>query len=245
MELLVVSFVAGILTVLAPCVLPLIPIIVGGSAAQGSDQKPRSALFHPLIIVSSLIVSVILFTLLLKSTTALLGVPTAVWNTIAGTIIVALGINTLFPTSWEWLMIRTGLQARASQMLGGVSSPNPVKRDILLGAALGPVFNSCSPTYALIVAVILPASFGAGLGYLAAYVIGLGAVLLLISVFGRSLIDKIKWMGKPNGWFQRALGVLLVIVGIMIIFGFDKQLQAYVLEQGWYDPIMRVEESFR
>lgn len=244
MDLLAVSFVAGILTVLAPCVLPLIPVIIGGSALRSVDSRRFSSVVHPLIITLSLIVSVVVFTLLLKSSTILLGVPTVIWTSIAGGIIIMLGLTTLFPQLWETIMAKTGLQNRSNRLLGNIDSSNPIMRDILIGAALGPVFNSCSPTYALIVAVILPASFGVGLGYLLAYVTGLGVVLLLLSIFGRTLINKIKWMSKPNGWFQRALGIVLIVIGSMIVFGLDKQLQAFVLEQGWYDAIMRIEEGF-
>ncbi|MGB4762400.1 MAG: cytochrome c biogenesis protein CcdA [Candidatus Saccharimonas sp.] len=244
MDLLVVAFVAGILTVLAPCILPLIPIIIGGSSL-GAQGASRRSLLHPFLIVLSLVVSIVIFTLLLKATTTLLGVPTFIWNVIAGGIVVLFGVNTLFPAAWEHVMAWTGLQAKSSQLLGNVKASNIYVRDILLGAALGPVFNSCSPTYALIVAVVLPASFGTGLVYLFAYAIGLGVVLFLVSVFGRSLVNRIKWMSQPNGWFQRLLGVLFIIVGTLIIVGADKHIQSYVLEKGWYDPIMRVEEVFQ
>ena len=51
----------------------------------------------------------------------------------------------------------------------------------MIGAALGPVFSSCSPTYALIVATVLPQSFLSGLFYISVYVIGLALMLLLVA----------------------------------------------------------------
>ena len=243
-ELYIVSFIAGILTVLAPCILPLLPVIIGGSALYQNDQK-KISLKHPLIIIVSLVVSIIVFTLLLKFTTALLGVPAAVWAIVSGGIVLLFGINLLFPVIWETFMVKTGLVVITSRLMGKTPAKVGVRRDIILGAALGPIFNSCSPTYALIVAVILPASFISGLGYLAAYSIGLGLILLLISIFGRVLVNKLKWMSNPRGIFQRVIGVLFIIVGIFVIFGIDKQVQTFVLENGMYDPIMRIEESFR
>jgi len=115
----------------------------------------------------------------------------------------------------------------------------------LLGAALGPVFNSCSPTYALIVAVVLPASFTTGVLYLLAYSLGLASILLLISIFGRSLASKLKWLSNPNGLFKRIVAIVFILVGLAVLFGLDKRVQTYILENGWYDPVMRVEESFR
>lgn len=244
MELLIVAFVAGILTVLAPCILPLLPVIIGGSSLA-TTAATRKSLLHPLLVVASLVVSVVLFTLLLKASTALLGVPTVVWNMIAGGIVVLFGINALFPQLWDHVMLWTGLQAKSSQLLGKAKSPNPYLRDILLGAALGPVFNSCSPTYALIIAVVLPASFATGVVYLLAYAVGLGAVLFLVSVCGRSLVNRIKWMSNPDGVFQKVVGVAFVVIGLFIIIGADKQIQSFVLEKGWYDPIMRIEEVFQ
>lgn len=243
-ELLIVSFVAGILTVLAPCILPLLPVIIGGVSVQNSTKKSVS-LKHPLIIITSLVVSIIIFTLLLKATTALLGVPTMVWSIIAGGIVLLFGLNLLFPVLWEKFMLATGLSLVANRLMGQSQTQSGYKKDILLGAALGPVFNSCSPTYALIVAVILPASFFTGLGYLAAYAIGLGLILLLVSIFGSALVHRLKWMSNPHGVFQKTIGVIFIVVGVGIIFGLDKTIQTFVLDNGWYDPIMRLEESFR
>lgn len=242
-ELYVVSFVAGLLTVLAPCVLPLLPVVIGGSALNSPDKKV--SIKQPLVIITSLIVSIIVFTLLLKATTALLGVPTMVWALISGVIVLLFGLTLLFPVLWEKFMLATGLNLIAYRFMGQSQGKVGVKKDIILGAALGPVFNSCSPTFALIVAVVLPASFITGIGYLIAYCIGLGVILLLISIFGRVLVNKMKWMSNPHGLFQKVIGSLFVIVGISVIFGFDRQIQTYVLENGWYDPIVRIEESLR
>jgi cytochrome c biogenesis protein CcdA len=243
-ELYIVSFVAGILTVLAPCILPIVPVIVGGGSLHQDNQKGIS-LRHPLTIIASLVISIVLFTLLLKATTALLGIPTAVWAVISGGIIFLFGLNLLFPFLWERIMIATGAATMSNRMMGKSQSGKGVKKDIFLGAALGPVFNSCSPTYALIVAVILPASFVTGFGYLMAYALGLGLILLLVSIFGAVLVRKMKWASNPNGVFQKIIGSIFVIVGLIVIFGIDKKVQEYVLENGWYDSVMKIEESFR
>lgn len=177
-ELTIVAFVAGVLTVAAPCILPLLPVIVGGSMVYGSTQNERASLKHPLIIVLSLAVSVFVFSLLLKATTVFLSVPTGVWSFISGAIVTLFGITLLFPSLWEKLMIATGWQAGASRLMAKSQKNNGVAKDILLGVALGPVFNSCSPTYALIIAAVLPVSFASGIVYLLAYSLGLASILL-------------------------------------------------------------------
>jgi cytochrome c-type biogenesis protein len=243
MDLLVVSFLAGVLTAAAPCVLPLLPVIVGGSVLSGAADGDRRSLRHPLTIVVSLAVSIIVFSLLLKATTALLGVPDAVWSIFAGGIVVLFGVTLLWPSIWDRLVTATGIQAASSRMMNRSRDETGVKRDILLGAALGPVFNSCSPTYALIIAVTFPASFAQGFAYLVAYAAGLALVLLAISLFGRVVVDRLNWLSDPHGTFRKVIGAIFIVVGLGVIFGLDKELQAWILENGWYDPVKGVEDS--
>ncbi|MEX1219233.1 MAG: cytochrome c biogenesis protein CcdA [Solirubrobacterales bacterium] len=243
MDLLAVSFLAGILTAAAPCVLPLLPVIVGGSVLSGAGDEDRRSIRHPLTIVISLAVSVIVFSLLLKATTALLGVPGAVWSIFAGGIVVLFGITLLWPSIWDRLVTATGIQAASNRMMNRSQGEIGMKKDILLGAALGPVFNSCSPTYALIIAVTFPASFAQGFVYLVAYAAGLALVLLAISLFGRVVVDRLNWLSDPHGTFRKVIGGVFIVVGLGVIFGLDKELQAWILENGWYNPIKEVENS--
>lgn len=241
MHLLVVSYFAGILTVAAPCVLPLLPVIIGGSIASNGGKNHW---WRPLVITGSLAASVVLFTLLLKATTSLLGVPQIVWNSISGIIVLLFGITLLFPHAWEWFVLKTGLYGRTNALMQRTGRTHPgIAKDILMGASLGPVFSSCSPTYALIVAVVLPTSFFQGLGYLVAYALGLATILLLIAIAGQSLVKKLGWLSNPSGRFRKVVGVLFVIVGLATLTGLDRSFQAYVLERGWYDPIMQLEQK--
>ena len=240
--LLLVSLAAGILTVAAPCVLPLLPVIVGGSIVSG-DADPRRARLRPVVIAVSLALSVIVFTLLLKATTSLLGVPPQVWQVIAGGIVVLLGLNLLVPALWERAGAALGLQRRSNRALDASIGRQSLGGDILTGAALGPVFSSCSPTYALIVAAVLPVSFGEGLLYVTAYAAGLAATLLLVALLGRSFARRLGWLADPNGWFRRTIGVIFIAVGIVVIAGLDKTLQSLILDLGWYDPIADLEGS--
>ena len=237
--LVVVSLLAGVLTVAAPCVLPLLPVIIGGSiVADGGERRAR---LRPFVIAASLAISVIVFTLLLKATTALLGIPTQVWQVISGIIVILLGINLLFPALWERVSTRLGWSDRSNSALNASVQRQSVGGDILTGTALGPVFTSCSPTYALIVATVLPVSFAEGLLYVTLYAIGLAVPLLLIALAGRSAARRLGWLADPRGWFRRTIGVLFIIVGIVVIVGADKALQTLILELGWYDPIADLE----
>lgn len=241
MTLLFVSFLAGILTTLAPCVLPLLPVIIGGGIAS-ADKK--ASIRRPLIIVGSLAISVIAFTLLLKATTLLLGVPQDVWRWLSGGIVVLLGITYLFPSLWQRLALLLRLPERTNKALYRSSAEKSTVGAILTGAALGPVFTSCSPTYALIIAAVLPASFLMGLLYLIAYTIGMVSILLLVIWLGSKLTRKLGWALDEHGVFHKVIGVLFIVVGIGIIFALDKTLQAGLLDAGFYDGTSGLEELF-
>lgn len=241
MAVLILSFVAGVLTVAAPCILPLLPVIIGGSIIEAGTEKPQRQWLKPVIITVSLVLSVIAFSMLLKATTLLLGVPQVVWQIISGVIVMLFGAYYLWPHGYELASAYSGFNAKATVLLGKAGRKNTYLSAVLIGAALGPVFNSCSPTYSLIVAAILPASFIKGFIYLCAYAIGLGATLLLIAFLGQAFTAKLRWLSNPKGWFKRAVGVAFVVVGLLVVFGLDKKFQAFVLDQGWYDPITKIE----
>jgi cytochrome c-type biogenesis protein len=236
---LIPSFFAGVLTVAAPCVLPLLPIILGGSieTARGSKQSKRA----PIFIILGLVVSVILFTLLLKASTALLGVPHIVWQSVSAGIILLFGVTFLFPGTWSMLSLTLGLQKNSDLLLEKSSRKEGPIGSFLMGASLGPVFNSCSPTYALIIAIILPRSFSEGIAHLCAYALGLGASLLGIAFLGRSLVQRIRPLANPNSKLRKGIGILFILTALLIFTGYDKQFQAFVLEKGWYDPIANLE----
>ena len=225
MFLLFGAFFAGIITVLAPCVLPLLPVIIGGSVSGNVADKRR-----PYIIAASLAVSLILFTVLLKATTLLIDVPPQIITYISGGIIVGLGIVFLFPKLYETVIIKLNLQAKSQQLLGQGSGKGAVVGAIITGAALGPVFSSCSPVYAYILATVLPVNFGVAMLYMVAYVLGLSLMLLLIGFLGQKLVRRLKFASNPRGWFSRIVAILFIVVGLLVITGYDKKLQTFVSE---------------
>ncbi len=230
--LVVGALVAGVLTTLAPCVLPLLPVVVGGSI----DQSGRKARQRAIVITASLGISVVLFTLILKASTALIGVPTEVWQWVSGILLIALGAISVFPSLWEAVSMRLSLQSRSTKRLVEARQRQGVSGAVLTGAALGPVFTSCSPLYGYVIVTVLPASFIRGITMLLAYTIGLCGTLLIISLLGQRAIGKARWAADPHGWFRRGLGVLFIFVGIAVIAGWDKDLQTWVIENSPIRP---------
>jgi cytochrome c biogenesis protein CcdA/thiol-disulfide isomerase/thioredoxin len=224
MSLLFLSFFAGILTVFAPCVFTLLPVIIGGSLASKSKLRP-------FIITISLAASIILFTLLLKVSTIFINLDPNFLKYLSGGIIIIFGLISLFPALWDKVSLSLGLSKGSDTLLEGASQKEGIGGAILLGMALGPVFSSCSPTYALIVATILPVDLATGMLNILVYAIGLSLVMLLVAVYGRVFIKRFRWAANPSGWFKRGLGLLFIIVGIAVITGFDKTLQVFIAEK--------------
>ncbi len=235
LSLLITSFLAGVLTVLAPCVIPVLPIIVGGSVVEEKDT------WRPYIIAGSLAVSVVIFTLLLRASTSLIEIPDTLWSTISGVILMFFGLAFLFHKLWEQVALKLKLGNHTGRWLNSAGKRDGVIGGVLVGAALGPVFTSCSPTYAIILATVLPVSYAEGVIYLIAYAIGLGAILLVVALAGRSAVMKFGWAIDPNSKFRRAIGAIFLAVAILVLTGFDKDLQTWLLDNGVYDPISEIE----
>jgi len=226
MAIAILTFIAGFLSVLAPCILPLLPIIIGGGFSGIQDKR------RPYIITASLVISLIIFTILLKVSTSLIGIDPNVWSYISGAIIIILGLIMLFPHYWDVLIGRLGIQAKSQELLGKAGRQrNGTAQAILTGAALGPVFSSCSPMYAWVIATVLPESTLRGTIYLGFYCLGLTFALLLVSLLGRRILERIKWASNPTGWFQRGIAVVFILVGLAVMTGFQKTVQTYLVDK--------------
>lgn len=237
MLIAILTLIAGFLSVLAPCILPLLPIIIGGGFAGVQDKR------RPYIITASLVISLMVFTILLKVSTSLIGIDPSVWSYVSGAIIVGLGLTMLFPHYWDLFIGRIGIQAKSQELLGKAGrQKNSTLQAILIGAALGPVFSSCSPMYAWVIATVLPESTIRGVVLLGFYCIGLSISLLLISLMGRRVLEKIKWASNPTGWFQRVIAIVFILVGLAVATGFQKTVQTYLVDKDFLN-IKTLEEK--
>lgn len=232
---LIISLIAGFLTVLAPCILPLLPVIIGTSTTSKS-------LSRPIRIIVSLSVSIIVFTLLLKASSALIDIPPKFWTWASGLILLIFGMVTLFPGLWDRVSNKLSLNKGSNKLLAKGVQKDSSAGDILIGASLGPIFSSCSPTFATIVVTVLPASYITGLTYLIIYVIGLAIPLLLIAALGQKFSEKLGALSNPKGWFKRIIAIIFIVVGILIITGSDKRIEAWLIDQGIYDGIIELED---
>lgn len=255
------ALIAGVLTTLAPCVLPLLPVIVGGSLAPTPAPVPSAAVSGPvivatkvptvlgerqraLVIVTSLGASVFAFTLALRASTALIDIPASTWAVLSGGLLIALGFVQILPSSWDRIAGRFELAARSNRLIRPDRNVRGRTGAVLTGAALGPVFSSCSPLYAYVVATVLPASLSRGLVLLTAYVLGLAGTLLVIALLGQRAIRRLRWAANPHGWLRRVVGALFILVGLAVLTGADRDLQAWLVQHGPLAEVWTFDQSF-
>ena len=238
MILLVISFIAGLLTILAPCTIALLPVIIGSSVA-GEETAGKKKAF---VIAASLGVSVVLFTLLLKASTAFINIPEQVWQIVSGSIILVFGLISLFPAIWEKIPFVAKMNVSSNKLLATGYLKQSFWGDVIIGASLGPVFSTCSPTYFVILATVLPQSFFLGFIDLIAYAVGLSGMLLLVAFIGQKIVGRLEGLSDTHGWFKRTLGALFIALGIMIIFGLNKVIELKIASSGTFD-ITKLEQS--
>ena len=224
-----ISILAGVLTILAPCILPLLPVIIGSSTAE-SNKKITS---KSLRIIFSLSLSVTLFTLILKSSTLLIEIPNSFWTWFSGGVIIILGLVMLFPEVWSKISLIQKIKLFGDKKLASGHIKNNNAGDYLVGVALGPVFSTCSPTYLFIIATVLPASFFVGLVYLIGFVIGLAFSLLLVAYFGQSIVGRVTSNSRKSEIIKKVFGALILLVGISIVTGLDKKVETWILDSGY------------
>ncbi len=223
-----ISILAGVFTVLAPCILPLLPVVIGASEGDGRYISKRA-----LVVIGSLSISVISFTLLLKATTLLIDIPQVFWNWFSGGVIILVGLSIVFPSLWARLPYINKISLLSNKAVGTGYQKKSYMGDMLIGLALGPVFTTCSPTYLFIIATVLPAAFVTGLIYLLGFTVGLALSLLLIAYFGQSIVTALGERMQTAGKLKQVFGVLIILVGIAILTGFDKKIEAFILDSGY------------
>jgi cytochrome c biogenesis protein CcdA len=227
------ALLAGALTTLAPCALSLLPVVVGGSVTGAADG---AAVRRALLVTGSLGASVFVFTLALKATTALIDVPPSVWRWVSGGLLIGLGVVAILPELWDRVSVASGLGSSSARGLSAANRRGGTLGAVLTGAALGPVFTSCSPLFAYVVVTVLPAEPVRGLALLTAYVIGLVSVLLAIALAGQRLVSRLRWAADPHSAFRRGLGVLFVVMGVLIATGLMQDVETWVLEHSPVAP---------
>lgn len=219
-----VAYAAGALTILSPCVLPLIPIVLGSAA-----QRHR---WGPLALALGLVASFTLTGFIIATIGASAGLDPGTIRLWTAVLLLVVGVVLVVPKMQSWFEHAAGplanwageRQARLEQFgLAGQAG---------IGVLLGLVWSPCvGPT--LGAATVLAAQ-GKDLGQvalvMAAFALGIATVLLILALFAQSLL--MRWRGRlmeAGTRGRRVLGVLIALVGVLIISGADHHLEAAVI----------------
>ncbi len=210
--LMLFAFLAGAATALSPCVLPVLPAVLGAGVGGGRRR--------PLGVVTGLVLAFTFATVALVYVIDALGLPDDLVRTLAIVTLFGFGITLLIP----------GLGDRI-EAFGSRIAPGPARvsgsgfgSGLLLGASLGLVYTPCAgPILAGVITVSASQDFTAGkLAVALAYALGSGGVLYLLMLGGRRLVDRIK---PARAWVQAAAGATMVLVAIAMTADLDLEFQ--------------------
>jgi cytochrome c-type biogenesis protein len=218
------ALVAGVFGVLSPCVWPLVPVVTSSAATSGRSGPVYLALG---LAVSFAVAGTVL-TLLLVST----GIDPEFFRWIAAGLLVALALVLLIrPLNDRVTLGLSGLTSRfnVSGASGSMSAPGQFG----VGALLGVVWLPCvGPTLGAAIAL---ASMGQSMGMafivMFAYGIGTAGVLLLAGLASSRLLTRWRPAAiSAGGLGKKILGWSLLILGILVLTGFDKYLEALAVD---------------
>jgi cytochrome c-type biogenesis protein len=219
------SFVAGVLSILSPCVLPLLPIVLGAAASQ---QK-----WGPAALAAGLCISFVAVGLFVATIGFSIGLDADAFRYVAAVVIIAIGIVLMAPRLQAGLAVagapianwadrrRTGLDT------GGLAG------QFAVGVLLGAVWSPCvGPTLG---AASLLAAQGRDLGDVALtmFVFGLGAALPLLVLGIASREVMMRWRARlaaAGPGLKTGFGAILVAVGLLALTGLDKRVETALVD---------------
>lgn len=225
MGALALAFAAGLLSILSPCVLPLVPIVLGTAVTA----HPLGAL----VLALGLAISFTGIGLLLAVAGFGLGIDAGFFRVAAAIIMIALGAVLLMP-SWQARLAAAGgpVSAWADRYLGGFASSG-LAGQFAIGLLLGAVWSPCvGPTLG---AASLLASQGRDLAHVALTmaVFGIGAALplVLLGSLSRATLMRVRVRLMSAGKLGKGLlGAAFILIGVAIVSGADKRVEAALVE---------------
>lgn len=220
--LILFAFLGGIVTILSPCILPILPIILSG-AVGGGKQKPYG-------IVTGFILSFTFFTLFLTSLVNATGLSADWLRHISVIILIAFALVIISPQ----------IQARVEKIFSALASrvPRSTNRQgftggLIIGLSLGLLWTPCvGPILASVISLALTGSVtGSAFLITMAYALGTAIPMLAVMHGGRQLLQRVPWLLNNAGHIQKIFGFIMILTALMIFFNWDRKFQSYILEK--------------
>lgn len=215
---LVLAWLAGVITIAAPCTLPMLPILLGASVGQTSRARP-------VMIAAGFVLSFSAVALALSAITRVFDFDPNLLRSAAAVLLAGFGLLMLWPAPFERLMSRlsgfTGVSVAAHQgVLGG----------FVLGTTLGLVWTPCAgPVLGSILTVIATSKDTAWAGtLLVAYAIGAAIPMLAIAYGGQAVTSRVRSLARIAPRLQQGFGVVVIGFAALSWFQYDTLIVAWL-----------------
>ncbi len=236
--LLFFAFISGLLTILAPCIWPLLPLVLSTTSSGGR--------LKPLGVVLGILISFTFFTLSLSYLVGRFGFDPDALRLLAVIILLFLGVTLIVPALAG--LIEAGVSYLTSRLgLGGVVQRSGFWGGILTGVPLGLVWSPCAgPILAGIAALAATQMVSVKVVLVTlTYMAGTGIPLFIFALAGRNLLTKTRGLSPFLGKIQRVFGVVIITMALLIWTNYDKVLQAKLLDAfpGYSNFLFKLEQN--
>ena len=206
------SFLEGLALILSPCILPILPLILGGSM----DQKK----LKPYGIITGFILSFTSFAFLSRKLILLFNIDPEIIKYASLILLVLFGFTLLSEKlSTIFASITQKFATIGAQSI--TTSSNGFMNGVFIGALIGLVWTPCAgPILAtVLVQIIRQESDYSALLILASFSLGAGVPMLIITLTGIKLMIKLSFLTNHSGIIRKAFGILIILSAVYIGFG--------------------------
>lgn len=218
---LVLALLAGVVTVAAPCTLPMLPILLGASVGQTGKARPA-------MIALGFVISFSAAALLLSAITRIFDFDPSSLRAAAAILLLGFGLLMIWPTPFEWLSVRvTGL---ATSSAGRATSRQGNIGGFVLGTTLGLVWTPCAgPVLGSILTVVATSRDTAWAStLLVVYAIGAAIPMLAIAYGGQAVTTRIRSIARISPRLQQGFGIVVIAFAIASYFQYDTLVVAWL-----------------
>ncbi|KRR07626.1 cytochrome C biogenesis protein [Bradyrhizobium jicamae] len=215
---------AGSLTAAAPCILPLLPVLLGASIGKQDGWRP-------LFLVAGFITAFSGFAILFGSFSTVLGLSHDTLRKVSVILLGSFGVLLLWPQPYEWLIARSnGLLSFADSVVTSAGSGNA--GGLVVGLALGVLWTPCAgPVLGSILTLIATSeNLTRAALLLVAYAIGAGIPILLIAYGGQYATTQVRKLAPYTVALQRTFGVAVLLVAWAFYTQYDSILAVWLSE---------------
>jgi len=218
---LVLALLAGIVTVVAPCTLPMLPILLGASVGQTGKARPA-------MIALGFVISFSAAALLLSALIDIFDLDPNVLRTGAAILLLGFGLLMIWPEPFERLSIRLGGFATGSA--GNITSRQGNIGGFVLGTTLGLVWTPCAgPVLGSILTVVATSKDTAwASALLVVYAIGAAIPMLAIAYGGQAATTRVRSIARISPKLQQGFGVVVIAFAIASYFQYDALIVAWL-----------------